>query len=323
MRTRTLVWLAALPCAVLAIAVAVAGARPVESVKSTPLRSEHDRSAGDKAARNRHKEQERYLYVTTIAQSATDPDFIAVIGADPRRADFGKIVNRVDMPKLGDELHHFGYSRDQDRLVVPGLFSNRIHVFDIGRDRKTMALRAVDEQLAADSGYIVPHGVMDMDGKFLVPMIGAATAERCRGASSRSVTAPARSSGTWVRDRCAHPASWAGMHVRLRRASEGQPRHQLDVRPAGNVRSRHRPWLPWRQGRSLGHAAAEGGPDGRPGHQQRRAHGALRQGRRRPAGVRRRAGDGAMRSTTTTTATASSTSSRCSGPRTASRSRPT
>ncbi|MGH3028327.1 MAG: selenium-binding protein SBP56-related protein, partial [Gaiellaceae bacterium] len=159
MKPRTLIWLAALPCAVLAIAVAVAGARPVEALDSTQPSSEHG------------KKQERYLYVTTIAQSATDPDFIAVIGADSRRADFGKIVNRVDMPNVGDELHHFGYSRDQERLVVPGLFSNRINVFDIGRDRKTMALRAVDDQLAADSGYVVPHGVMDMDGKFLVPMI--------------------------------------------------------------------------------------------------------------------------------------------------------
>ena len=165
MRPRTLIWLAALPCAVLAIAVAVAGARPVEALDSTRPSSEHKRG----------KKQERYLYVTTVAQSATDPDFIAVIGADPRRADFGKIVNRVDMPNVGDELHHFGYSRDQERLVVPGLFSSRIQVFDIGRDRKTMALRAVDDQLAVESGYVVPHGVMDMDGKFLVPMIGAAT----------------------------------------------------------------------------------------------------------------------------------------------------
>ena len=168
MRTRTLAWMAALPLAVLAIAVAVAGARTVDSGNSTS-HGEH------KAALKRHKQQERYLYVTTIAQSATDPDFVAVIGADPRRADFGKIVNRVDMPNVGDELHHFGYSRDQERLVVPGLFSNRVHVLDIGRDRKTLALRAVNDQLAAKSGYVVPHGVMDMDGKFLVPMIGAAT----------------------------------------------------------------------------------------------------------------------------------------------------
>jgi methanethiol oxidase len=172
MKARTFLWLIVLSCAVLT--VAVAGARTVEEGGATAPRVDHDRSARDMSPK-RHGEQERYLYVTTIAQSPTDPDFVAVIGADPRRADFGRIVNRVDMPNVGDELHHFGYSRDQERLVVPGLFSNRIHVFDIGRDRKTLALRAVNDQLAAESGYVVPHGVMDMDGKFLVPMIGAAT----------------------------------------------------------------------------------------------------------------------------------------------------
>ena len=100
---------------------------------------------------------------------------MAVIGADPRRSDFGKIVNRVDMPNVGDELHHFGYSADQRRLLVPGLFSNRIHVFKLRGKGKRMGLKAVNDQLAAESGYIVPHGVMTMEGRSLVPMIGAAT----------------------------------------------------------------------------------------------------------------------------------------------------
>lgn len=118
--------------------------------------------------------QERFLYVSTIAQSESDPDFVAVIGADPEQPDFGAIVNRVDMPNIGDELHHFGYSADQSRLVVPGLFSNRIHVFEIGSDGSTMTLGAVNEDLVADSGYAVPHGVMAMHGMVLAPMIGAA-----------------------------------------------------------------------------------------------------------------------------------------------------
>ena len=119
--------------------------------------------------------QERFIYTTTIAQSPSDPDFIAVIGADPRHADFGQIVDRVDMPKAGDELHHFGYSPDQRRLIAPGLFSNRVHVFDVNGGGRKLRLRAVNEDLVADSGYIVPHGVMAMHGKVLAPMIGAAT----------------------------------------------------------------------------------------------------------------------------------------------------
>jgi selenium-binding protein 1 len=121
------------------------------------------------------KLQERYLYVSTIAQSPTDPDFIAVIGADPRRKDFGKIVNRIDMPSVGDELHHYGYSADRKRLLVPGLFSARMHVFDVKGGGKQLKLRAVSD-LAATSGYVVPHGVMAQSrGRALVTMIGAAT----------------------------------------------------------------------------------------------------------------------------------------------------
>jgi methanethiol oxidase len=119
-------------------------------------------------------QQERFLYVSTIAQSETDPDFVAVIGADPQQSDFGEIVNRVDMPNVGDELHHFGYSADQQRLIVPGLFSSRIHVFDVGSDGSTMTLGAVNEDLVTDSGYAVPHGVMAMHDMLLAPMIGAA-----------------------------------------------------------------------------------------------------------------------------------------------------
>ena len=111
----------------------------------------------------------------TLSKSAGDPDFIAVIGADPRQEDFGRIVDRVDMPNAGDELHHFGYSSDQKRLIVPGLFSNRVHVFDVKAGGRELRLRAVNEDLVEDSGYIVPHGVMAMHGKLIAPMIGAAT----------------------------------------------------------------------------------------------------------------------------------------------------
>jgi selenium-binding protein 1 len=177
MKARTKALLAALPCVAVVAAAIVVGlmARPATAGDTTPPRSEHGEPGRNGKTHARTRRHERFLYVTTIAQSASDPDFVAVIGADPRRADFGRIVNRFDMPNVGDELHHFGYSPDQKRLIVPGLFSNRVHVFDVGRDRRTMALRAVDDGLAAESGYVVPHGVMDLHGKLLVPMIGAAT----------------------------------------------------------------------------------------------------------------------------------------------------
>jgi selenium-binding protein 1 len=138
---------------------------------TTPLGAEHRHGV-------RQAQQERFLYIATIAQSPGDPDFVSVVGADPSRDDFGTIVDRIDMPNVGDELHHFGYSADQKRLVVPGLFSNRIHILEILDGGASMRVAAVNDSLAADSGYVIPHTVIATQrGKALVTMIGAATGD--------------------------------------------------------------------------------------------------------------------------------------------------
>ena len=170
MKTRTIAWIAAVPLGVV-LAAAVAAAGGAQHVHG----AHGGHGTSGQPAKQDAKLQERYLYVSTIAQSATDPDFITVIGADPRRRDFGKIVNRVDMPNVGDELHHYGYSHDRKRLLVPGLFSGRVNVFDIKGDGRRLALRTVSDTLPAKSGYVVPHGVMAMSrGRAMVTMIGAA-----------------------------------------------------------------------------------------------------------------------------------------------------
>jgi methanethiol oxidase len=178
MRARTRIRLTVLlgASALTAVLAVVLAARPDAAGGTTPTRIAQDQVDQEDVRHPRGERQERFLYVATIAQSATDPDFVAVIGADPDRSDFGRIVNRIDMPNVGDELHHFGYSADQRRLIVPGLFSNRIHVFKIKAKGKRMTLRAVNDELVAESGYVVPHGVMTMEDRSVVPMVGAATA---------------------------------------------------------------------------------------------------------------------------------------------------
>jgi selenium-binding protein 1 len=173
MRIHTKIWLTAL--VVLAVVGTAIAAAPDEGPAASHHHHHHHPGAAQRDGTHAGKLQERFLYVSTIAQSKTDPDFITVVGADPRYADFGKIVNRVDMPTVGDELHHYGYSHDQKRLLVPGLFSNRLHVFDIKGDGRHLVLKTVTD-LAKTSGYAVPHGVMPMaDGRAMVTMIGAAS----------------------------------------------------------------------------------------------------------------------------------------------------
>jgi selenium-binding protein 1 len=122
--------------------------------------------------------RERFMYVAVTDGHGNNPDFLALVGTDPGvPGHYGRIFRRVDMPNRDDELHHFGYSLDQDRLIVPGLFSNRIHVFDLSRNPRNPKLVAVNEELVSQSGYIVPHTVIGMpNNEVLVTMIGAASA---------------------------------------------------------------------------------------------------------------------------------------------------
>ncbi len=123
--------------------------------------------------------QEKFLYVVAINQgSVAGPDMLLLIGTDPRdTTTFGKVFKRVDLPNVGDEVHHFNYSLAQDRLIIPGLFSNRIHVLDVTRPKEPR-ITAVSDTLAADSGYAVPHTLIGVPGHLLLStMIGAATAD--------------------------------------------------------------------------------------------------------------------------------------------------
>ena len=127
-----------------------------------------------------HRHQESFLYVAAVNSGGTDdPDFIALVGADPAKKDFGKIIDRVDMPYVGDNLHHFGYSADRRRLLVPGLHSDRLHVFDVTAPKNPRLLTYSD---LGESGYMMPHSVLPRaDGTALVTMLGADTPSTAPG----------------------------------------------------------------------------------------------------------------------------------------------
>jgi selenium-binding protein 1 len=58
----------------------------------------------------RAQEPEKYIYVAALYEGTgiEAPDFVAVIDVDPASAKYAEIFGRVDMPNVGDELHHFG-----------------------------------------------------------------------------------------------------------------------------------------------------------------------------------------------------------------------
>src|ERR1700754_3972437 len=119
--------------------------------------------------------KETLAYVASFDPSRKMPDDIAVVDVDAASADYGKIVNRVKMPNVGDELHHFGWNAcssclcpnaphphaERRYLVVPGLRSSRIHILDTKPDpRKPKIVKVIEPaEVAERAGYTRPHTV--------------------------------------------------------------------------------------------------------------------------------------------------------------------
>src|SRR5487761_1470230 len=88
---------------------------------------------------------ETLAYMVTFDPTAKKPDALVTLDVDPNSATFGKQAGRVEMPHVGDELHHFGWNAcssalcpyaphphiERRYLLVPGLRSSRIYVFDV------------------------------------------------------------------------------------------------------------------------------------------------------------------------------------------------
>ncbi len=101
------------------------------------------------------------------------PDALNVLDLDPKSSGYGRIIGRLDMPRVGDELHHFGWNAcssalcpyaphphiERRYLVVPGLRSSRIYIIDTKPDSaKPQIVKVVEpEELAERTGYSRPH----------------------------------------------------------------------------------------------------------------------------------------------------------------------
>jgi methanethiol oxidase len=134
--------------------------------------------SADAPARKVTRIREKLLYVAAVekteAGATPGPDAIFTVDVTQGSSTFGKIIQRTDMPNVGDELHHFGYNWDNNRLIVNGLFSERVHILNVQSNPRHPVVETVNANLGADSGYAVPHTTLPLpNGHELVTMIGA------------------------------------------------------------------------------------------------------------------------------------------------------
>ena len=121
---------------------------------------------------------EELAYVVTLntpENGDARPDALTVVDLKEGSASYGSVVGRLDMPNVGDELHHFGWNAcssalcpwaphphvERRYLIVPGLRSSRMHVVDVKEDPANPRLVKVIEadSLARRTGYSRPHTV--------------------------------------------------------------------------------------------------------------------------------------------------------------------
>jgi selenium-binding protein 1 len=125
---------------------------------------------------------EEFLYVACLHRGTgvERPDFLAVVDAES-----GRIIHELAMPKVGDELHHFGWNRcssachgpDRSHLILPGFRSSRIHVVNVADDPRRPRIETViePEQLVRATGLTRPHTVHCMPGEnIVISMLGDA-----------------------------------------------------------------------------------------------------------------------------------------------------
>jgi methanethiol oxidase len=115
-----------------------------------------------------------YVVVLNVgANGSRKPDALVTLDVQPGSASYGKVVGRLDMPNVGDELHHFGWNAcssalcpyaphphiERRYLVVPGLRSSRIHIVDTHPDpRQPKLVKVIEpEEVARKTGYSRPH----------------------------------------------------------------------------------------------------------------------------------------------------------------------
>ena len=127
---------------------------------------------------------ERLAYVALLGTDGVTPDALGVVDTDPASHGYGQLIDQVELPDVGNELHHLGWNAcsshlcpwapdahaERRYLIVPGTGSSRIHVIDTKPNpRRPELVKVIEpEELARRTGYVAPHTVhCGPDGIFL------------------------------------------------------------------------------------------------------------------------------------------------------------
>ncbi|KAI8519406.1 Methanethiol oxidase [Branchiostoma belcheri] len=130
------------------------------------------------------KEQIVYLPCIYSNTGINRPDYLATVDVDPNSPTYSKVIHRLEMPNMKDELHHTGWnacsscfndaSKSRNRLICPGLSSSRIYVIDTGTNPRAPRIhKTVEPTEVWKTGLANTHNTHCLgSGEIMISTIG-------------------------------------------------------------------------------------------------------------------------------------------------------
>ncbi len=135
--------------------------------------------------------REKLLYTVAlyIGTGLQKPDYLATIDADPESPEFSKVIHRLEMPGIGDELHHTGWnacsscfgdsSKQRKYLIAPGVRTSNIHIIDCDTNPREPSLFKIisGKEIKRKVNLSAPHTVHCLGSDIIISMLGNAKGE--------------------------------------------------------------------------------------------------------------------------------------------------
>ncbi|MCG8349657.1 MAG: selenium-binding family protein [Chloroflexales bacterium] len=137
---------------------------------------------------------ESFGYVVTLNTGRNErPDALCVVDLNPQSPTYNQVVNTLELPYVGDELHHFGWNAcssalcpyaphphlERRYLIIPGIRSSRLYIVDTKPNPLQPHIAKIIEpdELMARSGYSRPHTIHCGPDAIYISALGSANGD--------------------------------------------------------------------------------------------------------------------------------------------------
>lgn len=140
--------------------------------------------------------REEIMYITCVVppeSRSRRPDYLVTVNIDPKSKDYCKVIHRMYLPNVSDEVHHTGWNacsschndptKSRNRMIIPALGSSRVYIVDTGSDKYAPRLyKVIEPEEVKAKGLSTPHTTHCLaSGDVMISCIGDETGENSGG----------------------------------------------------------------------------------------------------------------------------------------------